>query len=74
MLSFTYFGLLINRAGLYMLILEIKGSQSFLKSNEHENTKRLVESFFKISEVWLDLCPFTAGKLNMFVICQKLCN
>lgn len=71
MLSFTYFGLLINRAGLYTLILEVKGSQFLLKSNEHENTKqRLVESYFKNSEVCLELYPFTAGKLNMFVICQ----
>ena len=57
MLSFAYFGLLINGAGLYTLTLEVKESRSLFESNEHENAEqRLVESYFKISEVWLELC------------------
>lgn len=39
MLSFAYLGLLINGAGLYTLILEVKECQSLLKSNEHGNAK-----------------------------------
>jgi len=69
MLSFAYFGLLIKAAGLYALMLEVKRSQSLFASNEHDSAKqRLVEPYFRISELWLQLCPFTKGKLNMFVI------
>lgn len=57
MLSFAYFGLLINGAGLCTLTLEVKGSQSLFGSNEHENAKqRPMESYFKNSEEWLELC------------------
>ena len=57
MLSFAYFGLLINGAILYILALKVKGSQSLFESKEHQNAKqRLVESYLKISGVWLELC------------------
>lgn len=56
MLSFACFGLVINGASLYTLTLEVKESQSLSESSEYENaTQRLVESYFKISEVWLEL-------------------